>query len=96
MEIFSLSNDEMIALVRDIALAEQHALPGPAKEAWVVASALGRKSESPPPVWVWLLMKMLELVIPEILAWLKQRYGEAWPTHTLEAIKQGRLPWQNS
>lgn len=96
MEILSLSNDDLLALVTDIAVAEAHDIPGPAREAWVIASALGRKTHSPPPVWIWLLMKMLELVVPEILDWLKKRYGEAWPAHTLAAVKQGKLPWQNS
>jgi hypothetical protein len=88
-----LSEKELLDVVSDIARAEELQLPGFARQQYVIALAIGRASQSPPPIWIWLLVKVLEALIPEILEWLKARYGDAWPAKVADYLTQGRLPW---
>lgn len=88
-----LTDRELLDLVSDIAAAEDLPVPGFARQQYVIALAIGRASKSPPPVWIWLLVKVLEALIPEILDWLKARYGDAWPTQLAEFLTAGKLPW---
>jgi hypothetical protein len=88
-----LSNQELLAIVSDIAHAEELPIPGFARQAFVIAQAIQRAHQSEAPVWIWLLVKMLEQLIPAILDWLKARYGDAWPTKISDFLRQERLPW---
>lgn len=81
-------------LLMDMCVAEASAVPGIARQAFVIAHAAMRAAKSPPPVWIWLIVVMLEKIIPVILDWLKKKYGDDWPTKTIEALSKGRLPWQ--
>lgn len=80
-------------LVDDILAAEQMALIGPARHKWVMAKQIERRLQSPPPIWIWILMTMLDSIIPQLIAELKKRFGSNWPTSAAAAIATGGLTW---
>lgn len=94
--LLSLTTDDLTSIALDIIDAETAQLPGPAKHAYVVAAACNRASKSPPPVWVWVLITVLDKLIPLVIDWLKKRYGQEWPDKLKIDLAQGMLPWQNS
>ena len=78
--MINLHNNEFVNnLTLDMAEAENLQVPGIAKHHWVVARQIQRYSKSPPPTWVWLLVTLLEKVIPIVLEWLRKNYGDSWP-----------------
>lgn len=89
-----LNDKQLGALLQDICYAESLNLPGVGKHNWVVASQILQNSQSPPPIWIWLLVKLLETLIPAVLDYLKQKFGADWPTTTMTKISKGQLPWQ--
>lgn len=93
MNILTLTDDELRDLIGDIAAAESLELPGPAKQVWVIAEQTHKRALSPQPTWIFLLVRLLEMIIPELLDWLKTKYGKDWPERTLAALKNGYLPW---
>lgn len=91
-----LNDDDLRALLEDITNAEKLSLPGPAKQTWVIACQLQRHTQSLPPTWAWLLVKLLDVLIPILIEWLKHKYGDNWITKTKDTLELDRLPWQDS
>lgn len=87
-------HDELLDLVGDICAAEQMNLPGPARHAWVLAHQIIKRAQSPPPVWIWFLILILEKLIPALLDWLKKKYGDEWLQKVSNKLKTGLLPWE--
>lgn len=93
--LITFTDTDLRDLLMDMCVAEAAGVPGIARQSLVIVQAAMRKAKSPPPVWIWLLTVMLEKVIPIILAWLKAKYGDEWPTKTITALSKGLLPWQS-
>jgi len=91
----TFDDKDIYSILRDICIAENYGIPGPAKHAWVVAEQIRRHTTSPSPIWIWLLIKLLDTLIPEIIEWLKKKYGDKWPEKVLPSIEAGALPWQS-
>jgi len=89
----NITHDHLLQLLADIVSAEELPVPGVARQQWVIASTLSRLTHSAPPIWVWLVVRLLEALIPEVIAWLKGHYGDQWRSATASAIARGRLPW---
>ncbi|MDP2323894.1 MAG: hypothetical protein Q8N51_07680, partial [Gammaproteobacteria bacterium] len=77
--LLEITDADLRDLLRNMAVAESAAIPGVARQCLVIGQAVTRKSQSPPPVWIWLLVIALEKGIPLLLEWLKKHYGEEWP-----------------
>jgi len=89
----SFSDDDMLSLVADIAAAADMPIPGRARHSWVIANQMRRRQQSPPPQWIWLLIELLEKLIPFLIDWLKKNYGENWIDQLHSIVARGRLPW---
>jgi len=89
------THDDIRDVLRDMVLAENLHIPGEAKQAWVIAEQIRQHGHSPSPVWIWLLIEVLQVLIPKLLAWLKKKYGEDWPGKITDAIQERTLPWQS-
>jgi hypothetical protein len=87
------TDDELRTIIQDIATAESFPLPGPAKQGWVIAQQINRRCTSPPPVWIWLIAKAMEAIIPALLDWLKTKYGDNWLTKITDSLGAKKLPW---
>lgn len=90
------TNSEITALLEDIAAADALDIPGFARQQWVIASQIIRSRQSPPPVWIYLLTVALEKLIPLIVSWLQNHYGDEWPQKLRNLLKEKKLPWQGS
>ncbi len=93
---FNFSDNDIHDLLCDMASAEELPLPGAGKHQWVVAAAIVRRAQSPPPVWTWLLVRLLDQLIPFLIEWLKEKYGSDWALHLRELLKGKFLPWLDS
>lgn len=67
-------------LCTDISKAERLNLPGPAKHGFVVACQIQRYSHSDPSPVVWILIALLEKLIPIVVDWLKKHYATPMTT----------------
>jgi len=89
-----LTHNDLLDLCLDLCAAEQLLLPGPARQAWVIASQTIKRAQSPPPVWIWFATLLLEKLIPILLEWIKARYGTDWTAKIHDKLKAGQLPWE--
>lgn len=89
------SDQDFQQLLLDILEAEALPMPGIARHNYVVARQVGRACSSPPPAWIWILIKALEYVIPVILQAIKDKYGPEWPDKLGKALLDKVSPWQS-
>jgi len=81
-------------LTEDIIDAECEDVPGFVRHQWVIARQIQRHAESPPPVWISLVMTLLDKLIPLLLDYLKKKYGDKWPAAARDALLNKALPWR--
>lgn len=93
---FTFDDDDLHDTLCDMAAAELLPLPNHGKHQWVIACAIARRAQSPPPVWAWLLMRLLDQLLPFLVAWLKDKYGDDWATRLRSVLAARKLPWQRS
>jgi hypothetical protein len=91
----TFSNDDFATLLMDILEAEALPIPGIARHHYVVARQIGRACASPPPAWIWILVKALDYIIPVILQAIKDKYGDEWPTKLGQALLDKVTPWSS-
>lgn len=93
---FNFSDDDIHDLLCDMISAEALPLPGDGKHHWVIACAIARRAQSPPPVWTWLLVRFLNQLIPFLIEWLKEKYGIEWAARLYDILSARKAPWLDS
>lgn len=86
---------DLNTLTEDILEAESQAVPGFARNHWVIARQIQRHCTSPPPIWISLVVALLERLIPLVLDYLKHKYGDNWPSAAAKALADKTLPWRS-
>jgi hypothetical protein len=89
----NLGTFSMRDLLEDLVAAESLPLPGFAKQNYAIACQVNRHTQSPPPAWIFLLIRALEVIIPELIKWLKDHYGTTWAGKLAALLSEGKTPW---
>jgi len=89
------TDEDMKSILANMVLAEANVGPGPAKHWWVVGEELRRHTRSPMIPWAWILVEVLNILIPKLLEWLKKKFGDQWPDQVTASLQAGKLPWQS-